>query len=81
MTDWFADWINGDWTPEGAETFAALRARGCGGQRALALPPVVLVVGHGALFRGLRSAMGLETNCARRTRCRCFASRLRWGGG
>jgi probable phosphoglycerate mutase len=63
MTDWFADWINGDWTPEGAETFAALRARGVAAvNRALSLPPVVLVVGHGALFRGLRSAMGLETN-------------------
>ena len=63
MTDWFAGWIDGAFTPEGAETFAALRARGVAAvNRALELPPVVLVVAHGALFRGLRSAMGLETN-------------------
>ena len=63
MTDWFADWIEGTFTPEGAETFAALRARAVAAvNRALALPPVVLVVAHGAMFRGLRSAMGLETN-------------------
>ncbi len=63
MTDWFAGWIDGAFTPEGAETFAALLARGVAAvNRALSLPPVVLVVAHGALFRGLRSAMGLETN-------------------
>ena len=63
MTDWFAGWIDGAFTPEGAETFAALRTRGVAAvNRALELPPVVLVVAHGALFRGLRSAMGLETN-------------------
>jgi 2,3-bisphosphoglycerate-dependent phosphoglycerate mutase len=63
MTDWFADWINGTWTPEGAETFAALRARAVAAvNRALALPPVVLVVAHGAMFRALRSAMRLEVN-------------------
>jgi broad specificity phosphatase PhoE len=63
MTGWFSDWIDGAFTPEGAETFAALRARGIAAvNRALTLPPVVLVVAHGALFRGLRSAMGLETN-------------------
>ncbi|HLY88941.1 MAG TPA: histidine phosphatase family protein, partial [Acetobacteraceae bacterium] len=27
MSNWFADWISGAFTPEGAETFAALRAR------------------------------------------------------
>jgi probable phosphoglycerate mutase len=63
MTDWFADWIDGTFTPEAAETFAALRARGVAAiNRSVVLPPVVLVVAHGALFRGLRSAMGLETN-------------------
>ncbi len=63
MTDWFSNWIAGTWTPEGAETFAALRARGvAAANRAVALPPVVLVVAHGALFRALRSAMGLEIN-------------------
>ena len=63
MTGWFADWIGGDFTPEGAETFAALRVRAVAAvNRATALPPVVLVVAHGALFRALRSAMGLEVN-------------------
>jgi probable phosphoglycerate mutase len=28
--------------------------------RAIALPPAVLVVAHGALFRALRTAMGIE---------------------
>ena len=63
MTDWFADWIAGRLTPEGAETFAALRTRAVAAvDRALALPPVVLVVAHGAMFRSLRSAMELEIN-------------------
>jgi probable phosphoglycerate mutase len=63
MTDWFAGWVEGSFTPEGAETFAALRTRAvAAANRALALPPVVLVVAHGAMFRSLRSAMGLEVN-------------------
>jgi broad specificity phosphatase PhoE len=61
MSDWFASWLQGTFTPEGAESFATLRQRAVGGlNRALALPPVVLVVGHGALFRAIRSAMGIE---------------------
>jgi broad specificity phosphatase PhoE len=63
MTDWFPRWIDGEWTPEGAETFAALRARAVAAiSRAVALPPPVLIVSHGALFRALRSAMGLQPN-------------------
>ena len=63
MSDWFADWIAGARTPEGAETFAALRTRAVAAvNRALALPPVVLVVAHGAMFRTLRAAMDLEVN-------------------
>jgi probable phosphoglycerate mutase len=63
MSNWFGEWIDGIQTPEGAETFAALRARAVAAvNRAVALPPVVLVVAHGAMFRGLRSAMGLEAN-------------------
>jgi broad specificity phosphatase PhoE len=61
MSNWFADWIAGRATPKGAETFAALRARAVAAiNRATAHPPAVLVVAHGALFRGLRAAMGLE---------------------
>ena len=63
MSDWFADWIDGVRTPKGAETFAELRARAVAAvNRALVLPPVVLVVAHGAMFRALRAAMGLEIN-------------------
>ena len=63
MSDWFAGWIAGQVTPEGAESFAALRRRAVGAvNRATAQPPPVLIVAHGALFRALRSAMGLEPN-------------------
>jgi probable phosphoglycerate mutase len=63
MSGWFADWVSGRFTPEGAETFAALRCRAVAAvNRATALPPVVLVVSHGALFRSLRAAMGIEPN-------------------
>ncbi len=63
MSDWFADWVKGNRTPQGAESFAALRRRAVGAiNRATARPPVVLVVAHGALFRALRAAMGIEPN-------------------
>jgi broad specificity phosphatase PhoE len=61
MSGWFTDWISGVFTPEGAETFAALRARAVtAANRATAKPPAVLIVAHGALFRSLRAAMGIE---------------------
>jgi probable phosphoglycerate mutase len=63
MSGWFADWVAGAATPEGAESFAALRRRAVAAvNRATAQPPAVLVVAHGALFRSLRSAMGIEPN-------------------
>jgi broad specificity phosphatase PhoE len=61
MSDWFPHWVAGNFTPEGAETFAELRRRAViAVNRATALPPVVLIVAHGALFRALRTAMGIE---------------------
>jgi probable phosphoglycerate mutase len=61
MSDWFRDWVDGKFTPEGAESFAALRARAAAAvNRALARPAPVLVVAHGALFRALRAEMGLH---------------------
>lgn len=61
MSDWFPHWVAGNFTPEGAETFVALRRRAVAAiNRAVVLPPVVLVVGHGASFRALRTAMGIE---------------------
>jgi probable phosphoglycerate mutase len=63
MSDWFPYWLAGEFTPEGAETFAALRRRAvAAANRATAQPPAVLVVGHGALFRSLRYAMGIVPN-------------------
>lgn len=63
MSEWFAEWVEGKATPEGAESFADLRARAVAAiNRALAQPAPVLVVAHGALFRALRAAMGLEPN-------------------
>jgi probable phosphoglycerate mutase len=63
MGDWYADWLRGAFTPNGAESFSKLRRRAVAAlNRATAMPPPVLVVAHGALFRGLRAAMGLEIN-------------------
>jgi probable phosphoglycerate mutase len=63
MSEWFAEWIAGRATPEGAESFAALRLRATAAvNRALARPAPVLVVAHGGLFRALRAEMGLEPN-------------------
>ena len=63
MSDWFTGWVAGHFTPEGAESFAELKLRAVGAiNRALAEPPVVLVVAHGALFRATRAVMGLEPN-------------------
>lgn len=63
MTEWFADWIAGRATPEGAESFAELRARAADAvDRALTRTFPVLVVAHGGLFRALRAEMGLEPN-------------------
>jgi probable phosphoglycerate mutase len=63
MTEWFNDWVAGLYTPPDAESFAHLRARAVAAiNRALARPAPVLVVAHGALFRALRSAMGLQPN-------------------
>ena len=63
MSGWFSDWVSGAFTPQGAETFAALRRRAVAAvNRATALPPAVLIGAHGALFRSLRAAMGIEPN-------------------
>jgi broad specificity phosphatase PhoE len=62
-SDWFDRWTNTDFAPEGAETFAQLRRRTTAGvNRALANTAPVLVVAHGAVFRTLRAAMGLDAH-------------------
>lgn len=63
MGTWFPAWVDGSFTPEGAESFPDLRRRAVSAvARALEHPPAVLVVAHGALFRALRAEMGLEAN-------------------
>ncbi|MFO1027842.1 MAG: histidine phosphatase family protein [Acetobacteraceae bacterium] len=63
MEGWYPGWVTGDYTPQGAETFMELTARSVAAiNRALARPPVVLVIGHGAVFRAVRGAMGHEPN-------------------
>ncbi len=63
MGDWYDDWIEGRYTPEGAETFRELHDRGVAAiNRATALPGPVLVVARLMLFRALRLALGHEPN-------------------
>ena len=63
MAEWFNHWVDGSQTPEGAETFADLRARAVRAtNRALQHETPVLVVAHGALFRALRAEMNLLPN-------------------
>jgi broad specificity phosphatase PhoE len=63
MSHWFAEWVGERFTPDGAESFAALRRRAVGAMNAwLDAPPPVLFVGHGAFFRALRAEMGQEPN-------------------
>ena len=63
MSEWFQEWVAGRLTPEGAESFSSLRDRGVEAiNGALGYPPAVLVVAHGALFRAVRAAMGMEPN-------------------
>jgi probable phosphoglycerate mutase len=63
MADWFAHWVAGEMTPEGAESFAELTQRAIAAiNRCITRTPLVLVVAHGALFRALRGAMGHEPN-------------------
>jgi probable phosphoglycerate mutase len=58
MHDWFQHWVDGEYTPHGAESFLALRDRVAGAlNRCLQLPGPVLVVAHGAVMRALRAEM------------------------
>ncbi len=63
MAQWFDDWVDGHFTPEGAEAFTDLRVRAVRAiNRALEHESPVLVVAHGALFRALRAEMNLAPN-------------------
>jgi broad specificity phosphatase PhoE len=61
LLPWFHDWMAGTYTPEGAESFAALTARvEAVMHRLLALPGPILIVAHGGVFRAIRAIFGLE---------------------
>jgi broad specificity phosphatase PhoE len=63
MGEWFDDWVEGRFTPEGGESFDELRIRTVAAlDRAIAKPGPVLVVAHGALWRAFRQAAGLPVN-------------------
>jgi len=58
LLPWFHDWLAGTYTPEGAETFAALTIRVQAAMaRVLARPGPVLVVAHGGVFRAIRALL------------------------
>ncbi len=61
LSPWFLDWMEGRFTPEGAESFAELTARVRGVlARILRLPGPVLIVAHGGVFRAVRDILGLS---------------------
>lgn len=58
LAPWFQEWLDGTFTPPGAESFAELSARAGGAmQRVLAKPGPLLIVSHGAIFRAIRGLM------------------------
>jgi probable phosphoglycerate mutase len=60
LSPWFTSWMDGTYTPEGAESFAELTARiQTVLTRLLELPGPVLIVAHGGVFRAMRGIMNL----------------------
>ncbi|GBR67911.1 histidine phosphatase family protein [Gluconobacter kanchanaburiensis] len=63
MGDWYKPWIEEGFVPQDAESFHALTARAARAVNTiLNSPETPLIVAHGALFRGLRSAMQLPVD-------------------
>ena len=60
LMPWFPHWLEGEYTPDGAETFAEVSARVAQAMSGLlSLPGPLLIVAHGGIFRALRDLMGL----------------------
>jgi broad specificity phosphatase PhoE len=60
LAPWFQQWLDGDFTPPGAESFSELSARAAAAlQRILPRPGPLLIVSHGAIFRAMRGLMGV----------------------
>jgi len=61
MAGWFSRWVDGSFTPEGGEPFGDLTDRAVAAfGEALERPGPVLVVAHGALWRGIRGVFGMD---------------------
>ena len=61
LQPWFERWMDGSYTPAGAERFAELTARIEGAlQDILKFPGPLLIVAHGGVFRAVRDLMGHE---------------------
>jgi len=57
---WFPEWMDGNYTPDGAESFAQLLHRAEGAMaRVLQHAGPILIVAHGGVFRAVRDMMGL----------------------
>jgi len=60
LLPWFPEWMEGRFTPAGAESFAELLVRAKGAMnRVLQIPGPILIVSHGGIFRAIRDMMGL----------------------
>ncbi len=60
LLPWFPDWLEGSYTPAGAESFVTLLQRvKMTMQRILQTPGPVLVVAHGGVFGAIRDSMAL----------------------
>jgi probable phosphoglycerate mutase len=60
LLPWFPEWLDGRYTPPGAETFDEVKARvATAMERVLVLPGPLLIVAHGGIFRAIRDLMGL----------------------
>ncbi len=76
MSGWFADWVSGAFTPEGAETFAALRHRAVAAvNRATCDRPRCWWFRTARCSARCAPRWASSRTCARRTRCRSFANR------
>lgn len=60
LSPWFQSWMEGSFTPDGAESFAELKARvEAALQNILNQPGPILIVAHGGVFRAVRDLMGI----------------------
>lgn len=59
LLPWFTDWLEGNFTPPGAESFAEVLTRVEQAMVRTLRPGPLLIIAHGGVFRALRDLMGL----------------------